>query len=348
MTCAPFAGGSALFMGISEQKTPFICLHKTPLEPRLVTPLSFMARILRSNSYTNNDSSRTQCDVGITSGVFTRSFAMTEQMPNGYSPRLYNQDLGPLPQKWNWYNIFAFWMSDVHSVGGYVFAASLFALGLASWQVLIALLGGICIVQLIANLVARPSQQAAVPYPVICRLAFGVFGANIPAVIRGLIAVAWYGIQTYLASSALIIVVLRFFPSMATYAEPHFAGLSYLGWFGFLSLWFVQALVFWAGMESIRRFIDWAGPVVYGVMFMLAGWIVWQAGWSNISFTLAEKSLSGWEAFGQVIVAMALVVSYFSGPTLNFGDFSRYCRSMKDVRRGNFWGLPVNFLAFSW
>ena len=96
---------------------------------------------------------------------------MPEQLPKGYSPRLYNQDLGPLPQKWNWYNIFAFWMSDVHSVGGYVFAASLFALGLASWQVLIALLVGICIVQLIANLVAKPSQQAAVPYPVICRLA---------------------------------------------------------------------------------------------------------------------------------------------------------------------------------
>jgi cytosine/uracil/thiamine/allantoin permease len=57
----------------------------------------------------------------------SRSQAMTEQLPKGYSPRLYNQDLGPLPQKWTWYNIFAFWMSDVHSVGGYVFAASLFA-----------------------------------------------------------------------------------------------------------------------------------------------------------------------------------------------------------------------------
>jgi NCS1 nucleoside transporter family len=272
---------------------------------------------------------------------------MTEPMPKGYSPRLYNADLGPLPQKWTWYNIFAFWMSDVHSVGGYVFAASLFALGLASWQVLIALLVGICIIQVIANLLAKPSQQAAVPYPVICRLAFGVFGANIPAVIRGLIAVAWYGVQTYLASSALIIVVLRFFPQMAVYAEPHFAGLSYLGWFGFLALWVVQAAVFWTGMDSIRRFIDWAGPVVYAVMFMLAGWIVWKAGWANISFTLSEKSLTGWEAFSQVIMATALVVSYFSGPTLNFGDFSRYCRSMSEVRRGNFWGLPVNFLAFS-
>ncbi|MDH4763185.1 NCS1 family nucleobase:cation symporter-1 [Pseudomonas oryzihabitans] len=272
---------------------------------------------------------------------------MNQQIPPGYSPRLYNEDLGPVEQKWNWYNIFAFWMSDVHSVGGYVFAASLFALGLASWQVLIALLVGICIVQVIANLVARPSQQAGVPYPVICRLAFGVFGANIPAVIRGLIAVAWYGIQTYLASSALVIVVLRFFPALAVYGDSSFLGLSSLGWGGFLTLWFLQACVFWAGMESIRRFIDWAGPAVYAVMFLLAAWIVWRAGWSNISFTLAEKQLTGWAAFGQVIVAIALVVSYFSGPTLNFGDFSRYCRSMQDVRRGNFWGLPINFLAFS-
>ena len=61
-----------------------------------------------------------------------------------YDPRLTNEDLAPLEkQTWSSYNIFAFWMSDVHSVGGYVTAGSLFALGLASWQVLIALLVGI-------------------------------------------------------------------------------------------------------------------------------------------------------------------------------------------------------------
>lgn len=129
-------------------------------------------------------------------------------IPAGYSERLYNEDLAPLRhQTWGAYNIFAFWMSDVHSVGGYVFAGSLFALGLTSWQVLIALLVGITIVNLLCNLIAKPSQANGVPYPVACRATFGVLGANIPAVIRGLIAVAWYGIQTYLASSALVIVV---------------------------------------------------------------------------------------------------------------------------------------------
>ncbi|STD19088.1 allantoin permease [Enterobacter asburiae] len=81
-----------------------------------------------------------------------------------YSPRLCNEDLAPTrDQNWSWYNIFSFWMSDVHSMGGYVVAASFFTLGLASWQVLLCLLVGICIVQLCANLVAKPSQMAGVP-----------------------------------------------------------------------------------------------------------------------------------------------------------------------------------------
>ena len=82
----------------------------------------------------------------------------------GYDPRLANEDLAPLDrQTWSWYNIFAFWMSDVHSVGGYVTAGSLFALGLTSWQVFICLIVGISIVLFFCNLVAKPSQRAGVP-----------------------------------------------------------------------------------------------------------------------------------------------------------------------------------------
>ncbi|MEM6162181.1 NCS1 family nucleobase:cation symporter-1 [Erwinia sp. P6884] len=265
-----------------------------------------------------------------------------------YSPRLCNEDLAPTRhQSWSWYNIFSFWMSDVHSMGGYVVAASFFTLGLASWQVLLCLLAGICIVQICANLVAKPSQMAGVPYAVICRQAFGVFGANIPAVIRGLIAFAWYGIQTYLAANALMLVSLKFWPALAPMTQSSWLGLSQLGWICFGFMWFAQAMVFWHGMSAIKRFIDVAGPAVYVVMVALAGWIVYKTGFDGISFTLASKSLSGSEQAWQMITATALVVSYFSGPLLNFGDFSRYGKSMDEIRRGNRWGLPFNFLLFS-
>ena len=241
-------------------------------------------------------------------------------------------------------------MSDVHSVGGYVTAGSLFALGLSSWQVLVSLVVGITIVYFFCNLVAKPSQMTGVPYPVICRSVFGVLGANVPAIIRGLIAVAWYGIQTYLASAALDVVVLKLWPSLMPYADVNqygFLGLSLLGWCTYAILWVLQAAVFWRGMESIRKFIDFCGPAVYVVMFLLCGYLIWKAGWGEINLSLGEVKYSGWSALPIMLGAIALVVSYFSGPMLNFGDFSRYGRSFQAVKTGNLLGLPVNFLVFS-
>ncbi|MFF5036660.1 NCS1 family nucleobase:cation symporter-1 [Nocardia salmonicida] len=279
------------------------------------------------------------------------SSAVLAGEPPTYDPRLTNDDLAPLrKQNWGTYNIFAFWMSDVHSVGGYVTAGSLFALGLASWQVLAALLLGITIVYFFCNLVAKPSQMTGVPYPVICRSAFGVLGANVPAIIRGLIAVAWYGIQTFLASAALDVVLVKLFPGLAPYAvtaDYGFLGLSALGWGSFLLLWVAQACVFWRGMESIRKFIDFCGPAVYVVMFLLCGYLIAKAGWSAIDLNLGDVKYTGWASVPVMLGAIALVVSYFSGPMLNFGDFSRYGKSFAAVKKGNFLGLPVNFLVFS-
>jgi nucleobase:cation symporter-1, NCS1 family len=207
----------------------------------------------------------------------------------GYDPRLTNEDLAPLRnQSWGSYNIFAFWMSDVHSVGGYVTAGSLFALGLSSWQVLVSLVVGITIVYFFCNLVAKPSQVTGVPYPVINRAIFGVRGANIPAIIRGLIAIAWYGVQTYLAATSLMIIFLKFFPTFsAGLNDSTFLGLSPLGYLSYAILWVAQAAVFWRGMEAIKHFIDWAGPAVYVVMIVLCLYLVSRAGVSNISLTLA-------------------------------------------------------------
>lgn len=261
--------------------------------------------------------------------------------------RLANDDLMPAEQKWTWYNIFAFWMSDVHSVGGYIFASSLFALGLTSWQIFIVLVAGIWLVMLLANFTAKPSQASGVPYPVISRMAFGVFGANIPAMIRGIIAIVWYGIQTYLASVALAIILLKFFPNLASLSEPQFLGLSHLGWLSFMLMWGFQTALFLMKMRAIQIFIDWAGPAVYVVMFLLMAWIVHRAGWDNISFNLSTVQLGFGETVVAMLVGMSLIVNYFAGPALNFGDFSRFCKDMKQVRRGNFWGLPINFTFFS-
>ena len=157
---------------------------------------------------------------------------------------LANKDLIPSRQTWGWYNIFAFWMSDVHSAGGYIFAGTLFSLGLAGWQVFVSLIAGILIILVLANIIGAPSQKYAIPFPVISRMTYGVFGSNIPALIRGIIAIVWYGIQTYLASAALMVVVLYEFPILISYHENSYFGLSLLGWVCFLFMWLLQTALF--------------------------------------------------------------------------------------------------------
>jgi len=82
------------------------------------------------------------------------------------------------------------------------------------------------------------------------------------------------------------------------------------------------------------------------VMIALCVYLLSKAGWS-VDLNLSNHQLSGTQVFTTMLAATALVVSYFSGPMLNFGDFSRYGRTFKAVKQGNFWGLPVNFVFFS-
>jgi nucleobase:cation symporter-1, NCS1 family len=263
------------------------------------------------------------------------------------SPRLINEDLAPSKERhWKFFDLFAMWMSDIHSIGGYTFAAGLFFLGLAGWQVLLALVAGIFLAFLGMNLTGIAGQKNGVPFPVLARISFGVFGANIPALIRAVIAIAWYGIQTYLASVAVVVLALRIFPSLEPLTKTDLLGLSYLGWVCFLIIWALQLLVLRRGMESIRHYQDLAGPLVWVVMLGMMVWLIIAAG-GRINLNLPSKALDLGQSTLMFFTAVSLVVTYFSTLMLNFCDFSRFAPTRKAVIVANFFGLPVNFTAFS-
>src|SRR3981081_114034 len=140
----------------------------------------------------------------------------------GADPRLYNHDLAPVApagRTWGVFSIFAMWMSDVHSVGGYTFAASLFFLGLTGWEVLLAMVAGITAVYFLMNLIGRPSLKYGTPFPVVARMSFGGMGANIAAGLGGIGGIVGDGVQTYFASKAVPVVVLTFYPGAETFTH---------------------------------------------------------------------------------------------------------------------------------
>ena len=270
------------------------------------------------------------------------------QVPAGVSARLYNEDLAPTTRKgrtWHAYSIFTLWANDVHSLGNYVFAIGLFALGLGAWQILLAFLLGAVLLFLLLNLSGFMGERTGVPFPVMSRIAFGIRGSNIPAIVRGAVAVAWFGIQTYLASVVLRVLVLALAPSLAPLDTDSFLGLSTLGWLSFLVLWAVQVVIVSFGMEMIRKYEAFAGPIILVTMLALAIWMFMKAE-GSIAWSTAD-ALTGPEMWVRIFQSAALWVVIYGTFVLNFCDFTRGAPSERSVVRGNFFGIPINMIFFA-
>lgn len=264
--------------------------------------------------------------------------------------RLYNDDIAPRSGHGTWGagSLFNWWMSAWHSLGGYAMAVGFMALGLNGWQAFIGMALGMIVMWGASNLMGVAGQKVGVPFPVFARITFGVHGANIPAVLRAIVAVAWYGIQTFLASQALKILIIKVAPSTGSLDTNNFLGMSTLSWACLLFLWAAQLIILSLGMEVVRRMSDFAGPTIWIAMIALAVWTLARADWKiDWNYTLSEHMLTGGAAFVGILSVAALTLAYMAGPMLNFADFTRLSSSASSVRKGNALGLLINGIAFA-
>ncbi|MDQ4215533.1 NCS1 family nucleobase:cation symporter-1 [Microbacterium capsulatum] len=274
------------------------------------------------------------------------------QDPDG---RLYNEDLAPAQpshRKWNAYQLFSLWMNDAHNAGNYTWAAGLFVgLGMSAFDVTLGIFLGSIIILIGCTLSGFMGHATGTPYPVISRITWGVWGANIPALVRGVVAIAWYGVQTYLASIALNALLSRAIPAfrdLSTTSAPSILGLSVGGWICFLILSLIQLIIVRNGMEAVRHFQGLAGPIIWIVMLTLMFYFLGKAGWGFDWFSGPKgQTVTGGAQARNILIAMAQTVGTLATLMLNFADFARYSPSRKAVVVGNLWGLPINWTAFA-
>ncbi|CAN5789883.1 NCS1 family nucleobase:cation symporter-1 [soil metagenome] len=265
---------------------------------------------------------------------------------------LYNEDLAPIPherRKWGAFEIFNVWNNDIQSLFGYTLAASLFiTYGLNGWATFAAIVLAGFIVMLLVNLTGKPSVKYGVPYAVMARPSMGVKGARFPALVRGIVAIFWYGVQTFFASTAVALLLRSVFGFEEGGA---FLGMSAVGWVSYIIVCIFQLGIFMMGIDWVGRFLNWAGPFVYLVMIALAVVIWWQAG--NGLFAAMGSIFQGGgdsPARGPVLAFIAItgtMIAYFAAVVINFGDFSRFVKTERQMKLGNFWGLPVSMAFFS-
>ena len=269
------------------------------------------------------------------------------------SSPLYSEDFAPVPKAertWNRWNIAAIWVGMAVCIPTYMLASSLIDQGMNWWQALLTILLGNIIVLIPMILNAHVGTKYGIPLPVFLRLNFGVDGAVLAALLRGLVACGWFGIQTWIGGAAIYQLLLIVWPGLAgSLYLGDFIGLNLGQLFCFLLFWLMNMWIIYRGIESIKELENWAAPFLLLIGISLLLWAWFRVGSMgeilDASYLLAKDAdVQFWKIFWPGLTAM---VGFWATLSLNIPDFTRYAKTQKDQIWGQAIGLPGTMVLFS-
>ena len=257
-------------------------------------------------------------------------------------PRLYNDDLAPtMPSQrtWGTYNYVALWFSMSMEVTTYMLAASLIAGGMNWKQALGTILLGNLIVLVPMLLNAHAGAKYGIPFPVFVRASFGPVGANIPAMLRAIVACGWFGIQTWIGGQAIAAMVAVLWPAAAQ--------MPSVTWVCFLGFWALNMVVVWRGVESIRYLQSFSAPLMLLLGLALLGFMLHRAGGFGPMLSAPSKFTTTHGFLKFFFPSLTAMVGYWATLSLNIPDFTRYAKRQESQIVGQAIGLPVAMVLYS-
>ncbi|OAH59587.1 MULTISPECIES: NCS1 family nucleobase:cation symporter-1 [Bacillaceae] len=264
---------------------------------------------------------------------------------------LSNPDLLPVQTEdrtWKTQNFASMWMGVINNIPTYATIGGLVVLGFSPWQVIAIVLTASLILYGALALNGHAGSKYGIPFPVLIRTSYGTMGANVPAVLRGIVAIMWLGIQAYAGSAAFNIAFTLLWPGWANLGgDWTVLGIGLPGLLSFLIFWSLHFLVLKRGMESLKKFQAFTGPLVYIVLIGLLWWAIDAGGGLSTIFSQTGKYETFGTAFLPFISAVAGIIGIWSTLILNIPDFTRFAGSQKDQIKGQLYGLPVTFTIFT-
>jgi len=265
--------------------------------------------------------------------------------------KIYNEDLAPTTIKertWNTYNFTALWVGMAHCIPTYMLAGGLIALGMDWKQALLTITLGNLIVLVPMLLNAHPGTKYGIPFPVLARASFGSWGANIPALLRAVVACGWFGINTYIGGSALNMLFCAIVPSFKTLGGSfQIAGLSLPMAITFMIFWGIQIFIIYKGMDVLRKFENWAAPLVLVFALALMIWAIITAKGFGPLLSEPSKFKTTGEFIKVFIPSLTGMVGFWATLSLNIPDFTRFAKGQKEQMIGQAIGLPITMTVFS-
>ena len=265
---------------------------------------------------------------------------------------LYSEDLAPVPpakRTWGTWNYAALWISMSLCIPTYMLASSLIEGGMNWWQAILTVFLGNAIVLVPMILNGHAGAKYGIPFPVLARASFGVRGANIPAMLRAIVACGWFGIQTWIGGHA-IYLMLRVWVGGSVHLPqflPSWIGLGTGPAIAFLAFWLLNMVVVYYGVEIIRRLL-----VVKAIFLPLAAlallwWALSAAHGFGPILSEPSKFATSAEFWNFFFPALTGMVGFWATLSLNIPDFTRYAKSQRAQMSGQAIGLAPSMTMFA-
>lgn len=255
---------------------------------------------------------------------------------------LYNEDLAPVPverRTWGTYNYAALWIAMSVNIPTYLLASSMIAGGMSWKQAIFTVFLGNVLVLVPMLLNAHAGAEYGIPFPVFARSAFGVLGANVPAMLRALVACGWFGIQTWIGGEAIYAMVVALAP-----------GAKNVSWgvpVCFVLFWALNLAVILRGIKTIRFLQGITAPFLLLIGVALLLWARAKAGGFGPMLATPSKFQSFGEFFKFFIPSLTGVVAFWATVALNIPDFTRYAKGQREQMVGQALGLPTTMTFYS-
>ncbi len=270
----------------------------------------------------------------------------------GSDPSLINADIAPVPasaRTWNWWHYCALWIGMSVCITTYTLASGLIDSGMSWKQAMFTIFLGNSIVLLPMLLNAHAGAKYGIPFPVFARASFGVLGANVPALLRALVACGWFGIQTWIGGAAIFQLTKALWPAVATLPAilPGWVGLGTGEFLAFLLFWLMNLHFIWHGTESIKGLESIAAPFLIIMGLVLLGWAYLRAGGFGPMLAQPSKFPTTAAFLPIFFPALTAMIGYWATLSLNIPDFTRYARSQRDQIVGQAAGLPTTMTLYA-
>ena len=268
------------------------------------------------------------------------------------SGALSNADLAPVSaanRTWNWWHYCALWIGMSVCIPTYTMASGLIDSGMSWSQAMWTIFLGNTIVLAPMLLNAHAGAKYGIPFPVFARASFGVLGANVPALLRALVACGWFGIQTWFGGAALYELTKQVWPGVTALPAilPAGIGLSTGEALGFMVFWAMNVWFVVKGTESIKWLESMSAPFLIVVGLALLAWAYVKAGGFGPILSQPSKFTTAGEFTKVFIPSLTAMVGFWATLSLNIPDFTRYARSQKDQVLGQALGLPPTMTLYA-